>query len=43
MINLWALNIALLFWIVLIMIVLEYKGLLIPLLSGVGIDMGVLL
>ena len=41
--SMWLLNIALLYWVALICGILHHKGLLIPLLAGIGIDMGVLL
>lgn len=41
--DIWVLNIALLYWAVIIGGILHHKGLLIPLLAGIGVDMGVLL
>jgi hypothetical protein len=41
--DLWALNISLIFWIIVVGIFLHCKGLLIPLLAGIGVDMGVML
>ena len=36
-------NVALILWSVIICVILQHKGLLIPLLAGIGIDMGVML
>ncbi len=41
--GLWTFNIALIMWSVVIGVILHHKGLLIPLLAGIGVDMGVML
>lgn len=41
--DMWLLNISLIFWSVIIGGILHHKGLLIPLLAGIGMDIGVLL
>ena len=41
--DIWHLNIALIFWIIVTGIFLHCKGLLIPLLAGIGMDIGAVL